>query len=241
MRFSTMIYLARLTFHDSEFEQCYLLSEIQPVFSLRLIDTILRVLFCELSILCKYKCLVLFSKRDKKADLLKFPSFLLDIHLLEEWTCLLPVVICEGEKIMSHHRKKGNQHARKAVIMIPRVRAAFRSLFILLLAIGCREGSASQSGCGRFPIPAVLIPFIWRCLLSNADATLDLKLNRSMFVIRRYIQPIKANILFSAIKVSLRKSSSTKTVLMRGWKSDHLEFTQEQKVGPRFSRSGTQR
>jgi hypothetical protein len=73
-------------------------------------------------------------------------------------------------------------------MMIPNVRAAFLSRFILLLlamgsvtdsgpvAPGTRTpGMVSQlSGCCKDVMPA-LIPFICRCLLSSAAATLLLK------------------------------------------------------------------
>lgn len=63
----------------------------------------------------------------------------------------------------SYQKKKGSQQARNADMMMPSVRAAFRSLFILLL-LAPAPGSAGS--------PLVLIPLICKCLFSSAVATL---------------------------------------------------------------------
>lgn len=78
----------------------------------------------------------------------------------------------------NYQRKKGSQQARNADMIMPRVLAAFRSLFILLLLViggssGCGSGG-DWSIVGRDVNPADM-PFIWRCLLSRAAATLLLK------------------------------------------------------------------
>lgn len=81
----------------------------------------------------------------------------------------------------THHRKKGNQQARNADMIIPSVLAALRSRFILLeavvlsfpAAVSAAATSASID-CRRDVRPAEM-PFICRCLLSNAAATLLLQ------------------------------------------------------------------
>lgn len=82
----------------------------------------------------------------------------------------------QASQVVTHHKKNGSQQARNADIIIPRVLAAFLSLFILFDAIGCSSGSFSQSCWGSVVNPA-LIPFIWRCLFSNAAATFELERN----------------------------------------------------------------
>jgi len=109
---------------------------------------------------------------------------------------------------IAYHKKKGSQHAKKAVIMMPRVLAAFRSLLILLLAMGWR--SASQSGCGKLFIPAVLIPFICKCLLSRADATFDLKEMETMKAQREIIK---------MVFTTFRNGRMRRNVRMKEWKS----------------------
>lgn len=79
-----------------------------------------------------------------------------------------------------YHMKKGSQHARNADMMMPRVRAAFRSLFILLLeAVGRNapeSGSVSTStsltASDVDSAPRALMPLICRCLFNRAAATL---------------------------------------------------------------------
>lgn len=82
-----------------------------------------------------------------------------------------------------HHVKKGSQHAKNADMMMPRVRAAFRSRFILLLEAAGRKApeSGSVSTSTSFTAsevdraPSALMPLICRCLFSSAAATLLLK------------------------------------------------------------------
>lgn len=82
-----------------------------------------------------------------------------------------------------YHMKKGNQHARKADMMMPNVRAAFLSRFILLLEAAGRKApeSGSVSTSTSFTAsdvdsaPRALMPLICKCLFSNAAATLLLK------------------------------------------------------------------
>lgn len=88
--------------------------------------------------------------------------------------------------IQTYHRKKGNQHAKNAETIIPKVRAAFLSLFILLLVPGSGGGGAdfssaikpSSTDC-RSDVNPADIPLIWRCLLRRAAATLLLQQNIS--------------------------------------------------------------
>lgn len=79
---------------------------------------------------------------------------------------------------LPHHKKKGNQHNRNALIMIPRVRAAFLSLRILF-----------ELARGSTPMfwPGTAIPLICRCLSSNSAATLDLYNIRSCLSASLYI------------------------------------------------------
>lgn len=85
-----------------------------------------------------------------------------------------------------YHIKKGSQQARNADIMMPKVRAAFLSRFILLLEAAGRNApeSGSVSTSTSFTAsdvdraPRALIPFICKCLFNNAAATLLLKKKR---------------------------------------------------------------
>lgn len=69
------------------------------------------------------------------------------------------------KSFISYHKKNGSQHARKALIIIPNVLAAFRSLLIFELQIGSNCALCLETG----------IPFIWRCLSRSNAATFDLK------------------------------------------------------------------
>lgn len=129
---------------------------------------------------------VLFSVR---GNWWSFPSWLFASVWLSQWEidrsnvmnrfrwnfnrCIKP----SGHK-WTHQRKKGSQHARNADMMMPRVLAAFRSLFILLLlVIGGSSGWGSGddwSTVGKEVKPAE-IPLICKCLLRRAAATLLLE------------------------------------------------------------------
>lgn len=79
--------------------------------------------------------------------------------------------------------KNGSQQAKNADIMMPRVRAAFRSRFILLLEAAGRKApesgsvstSTSLTASDADSAPRALIPLICRCLFNKAAATLLLK------------------------------------------------------------------
>lgn len=92
--------------------------------------------------------------------------------------------------IFAYHKKNGNQQAKNADTIIPRVLAAFLSLFILLQVPGS-EAAASTAAPFSGPKPASIdclrvvkpaeMPFICRCLLSRAAATLLLKKRQKPF------------------------------------------------------------
>lgn len=69
--------------------------------------------------------------------------------------------------LSTYHKKKGNQQARKADMMMPKVLAAFLSLRILLLAIGSRWTLSRP-----LITPSTEMPLIWRCLSRSSAATL---------------------------------------------------------------------
>lgn len=67
--------------------------------------------------------------------------------------------------VLSNHKKNGNQHSKKALIIIPNVLAAFFSRRILLMA----HGSTVCMLCRWTDMP-----FICKCLSRSSAATLDL-------------------------------------------------------------------
>lgn len=67
----------------------------------------------------------------------------------------------------TYQRKKGSQHAKNALIIIPNVRAAFFSRLILLMA----HGSTWCILC-RW----TAMPLICKCFSNNNAATFDLKI-----------------------------------------------------------------
>lgn len=89
--------------------------------------------------------------------------------------------------ILSYHKKNGNQQARNVDTMIPSVLAAFLSRFILLkdpgsgvvtpVAAVFSDRRPASIGCVNVDKPAEM-PFICRCLLSKAAATLLLEENK---------------------------------------------------------------
>lgn len=78
--------------------------------------------------------------------------------------------------LFTHHKKNGNQQAKNAETIIPKVLAAFLSLFILLQLPGSLFSAtkSASTDCLKDVNPAE-IPFICRCLLSSAAATLLLQ------------------------------------------------------------------
>lgn len=72
----------------------------------------------------------------------------------------------------TYHKKNGSQQAKNADMMMPKVLAAFRSRFILLVVAKGLSCSAAPTS-----MPAAM-PLICRCLFSNAVATLLLQKNK---------------------------------------------------------------
>lgn len=96
---------------------------------------------------------------------------------------------------MPYHKKKGNQQARNADMIMPNVLAAFLSLFILLDAVllsfpeACSAAATSASMDWRRDVRPAEIPLIWRCLFRSAAATLLLEqkyANKKLKIERRF-------------------------------------------------------
>lgn len=68
--------------------------------------------------------------------------------------------------IITYQRKKGSQHAKNALIIIPNVRAAFFSRLILVIA----HGSTWCILCR-----CTAMPLICKCFSKSNAATFDLK------------------------------------------------------------------